>query len=201
MGFLPQLMETAFRIDSIWEKYWGFVWRKLSWKGTNKSLCDLSGRYHAALGKAILGKKQNCAWIGVEVQWCGRDKWEKASSSDPLLWWTLLFPTTSKLLSSVTGYFFTERTSLCKHRPGDLIPCSQKFVTDLERRGVYTTGREAVPANFLGLFHSFLSQTKPGSSPLQAERWMLWVRRAHSKVCRSWGGRAGGAEGTVWGCG
>lgn len=167
MGFLPQLMETVFRIDSIWEKYWGFVWRKLSWKGTNKSLCDLSGHYHAALGKTELCMDQG----GSSVVWEGQVRkgshlifWPFALMDTPLPW----LPPSSSVQSwdiSSQGAHHCANIGLA-----DLLPCSQKFVTDLKRREMHMTDREAVPAKFPGLFHSFLSQTKPGPSPLQAQR-------------------------------
>lgn len=115
--------------------------------------------------------KQNCAWIRVEVQWCGRDKWEKAhtSSSDPLLWWTLLSPDYLQAPQFSHGIFL-HRVHITVQTLALLTYFLAARSLWLIWREMHMTNREAVPAKFPGLFHSFLSQIKPGPSPLQAER-------------------------------
>lgn len=60
-----------FRKDSGCHKYWGFVWRKLSWEGMNKSLHGSDGHYRVALGKIYLGNNQKSLSIRVAVHGMG----------------------------------------------------------------------------------------------------------------------------------
>lgn len=148
--------------------------------------------------------KQNCAWIRVEVQWCGRDKWEKAhtSSSDPLLWWTLLSPDYLQAPQFSHGIFL-HRVHITVQTLALLTYFLAARSLWLIWREMHMTNREAVPAKFPGLFHSFLSQSQDlplckhrdvntvgEESPpqsLQELRWQSW--RSRGDRVRLWVGQ------------
>lgn len=194
-------METVFRKDSICEKYWDFVWRKLSWEGINKSLHGSDGHYHAALGKIILDNNQDWLWIRVAVHGMGEKREKRLTPHllTPSLDGYFSPLTTSKLLSSVTGYFFTEGNPCENTTSADLPTGWSLWLLREEKRngwwgGSPCWGSGALPFSLgPGKARIFLSSSR--------EMWTLWERRVHPRISRSWGGRARGAEVTMWGHG